>query len=102
MKSITRRIEKLEETVFRGPETELPWRFRRRRKSGVPARPFKLRFGHLRRLPQDYEGERHIEIAKHLPAKDGQEWVEFEEVPGPAPSAPSERGVGDYMDVVLV
>jgi hypothetical protein len=42
-----------------------------------------VRFGNLRRLPEDYQGERHREIAQWLPARDGQEWVEFVEVPGP-------------------
>ena len=26
------------------------------------------------RLPQDYKGERHVVIAKHLPSQSGQEW----------------------------
>ena len=38
----------------------------------------------LRRLPQDFKGERHAVIAKHLPSQSGQEWVDFEEVPGPS------------------
>lgn len=45
--------------------------------------PMHFRFGNLRRLPEDYQGERHVEIAKYLPAINGQEWVEFVEVPGP-------------------
>jgi len=44
-----------------------------------------LRFGHLRRLPPDYKGEKHVVIAKQLPNRNGEEWVEFEEVPGPDP-----------------
>jgi hypothetical protein len=39
-------------------------------------------------LPEDYQGERHREIAQYLPAINGQEWVEFVEVPGPPPSQP--------------
>ena len=49
-------------------------------------RPLQVRFGHLRRLPQDYKGERHVVIARHLPSEFGQERVEFEEVPGPDPN----------------
>jgi hypothetical protein len=45
-----------------------------------------IRFGHLKRLPPDYTGERHVVVARELPAQDGQEWVEFEEVPGPDPN----------------
>ena len=62
----------------------------------------KVRFGNLRRLPEDYRGERHRKIVKHLPDRNGQEWVEFEEVPGPAPSAPPEPGVAKYLNIVLV
>ena len=103
MKSITRRIQRLEATVSPSPEAEFSQRFRKGRKSGAPAsRPVKVRFGHLRRLPEDYKGERHRKIVKHLPDRNGQEWVEFEEVPGPAPSAPPEPGVANYLNIVLV
>ena len=40
-------------------------------------------YGHVKRLPQDYVGERHTVITKHLGMQDGKEWVEYEEVPGP-------------------
>ena len=62
-----------------------------------------LRFGHLRRLPPDYKGEKHVVIAKQLPNRNGEEWVEFEEVPGPDPN-PQERKAGrpDCIDIVLV
>jgi hypothetical protein len=103
MKSITRRIQRLEATVSPAPETEFSQRFRKGRKSGAPAsRPVKVRIGDLRRLPEDYRGERHRKIVKHLPDRNGQEWVEFEEVPGPAPSAPPEPGVANYLNVFLV
>ena len=63
-----------------------------------------VRFGKLRQLPQDYEGERHVVIAKHLPSQSGQEWVEFEEVPGPDPGPPEQfnSGVSRYLDIVFV
>ena len=48
----------------------------------------RLQFGNLKRLPEDYVGERHIIVAKQLPSQNGQEWVEFEEVPGPDPNPP--------------
>ena len=47
--------------------------------------PIRIRYGHLRQLPADYKGERHVVVTKQLPSQDGREWVEFEEVPGPAP-----------------
>ena len=63
----------------------------------------KLRFGSLRRLPPDYKGEKHVVIAKQLPSQNGEEWVEFEEVPGPD-SNPPERKAGrpDVIDVMFV
>ena len=47
-----------------------------------------VRFGHLKRLPREYAGERHVVVAKQLPNVGNQEWVEFEEVPGPDPNLP--------------
>jgi hypothetical protein len=46
---------------------------------------YRLRLGHVQQLPEDYRGERHVVITKHLPEQYGHEWVEFQEVPGPAP-----------------
>jgi hypothetical protein len=64
----------------------------------------KIRMGNLRRLPQDYKGPRHVVIAKHLPSQSGQEWVEFEERPGPDPKPPPDRrrGLPEYLDVRFV
>ena len=63
----------------------------------------KIRMGHLKRLPRHYFGERHIVIAKLLPDQDGQEWVEYEERPGPDPNPPQNvRGVPQYLDIMLV
>lgn len=42
-----------------------------------------LQYGWLRKLPRDYQGERHIEIVERLSIRKGLEWVEAEEVPGP-------------------
>jgi hypothetical protein len=41
-----------------------------------------LQYGWLRKLPHNYQGERHIEIVKRLSIQDGLEWVEAEELPG--------------------
>ena len=43
-------------------------------------------------------GERHTVIAKHMPCRFGQEWVEFEEVPGPDPRSESD----EYLNIVFV
>jgi hypothetical protein len=48
-----------------------------------PPLPLQVRFGNLRRLPENYQGERHTEIARCLPDRNGQKWVEFTEMPGP-------------------
>jgi hypothetical protein len=63
----------------------------------------KLRFGRLKRLPQDYKGEKHVVIAKQLPNRNGQEWVEFEEVPGPDPNPPQRlNGSPRHLTIMLV
>ena len=89
MKSIIRRIQRLEARSLRTCEPEfadLRGAARWRKSGRCPA--VKLRFGHLRRLPGDYQRERHVVIAQQLPDRDGQEWVEFAEVPGPPPAVP--------------
>jgi hypothetical protein len=70
----------------------------------VSSHRVKVRFGKLRQLPEDYKGERHVIVAKQLPSRNGQEWVEFEEVPGPDPNPPQkpQRGVPTRIDVLLV
>ena len=45
-----------------------------------------IRFGHLKQLPTEYAGERHVVTVKQLPRNaTGAEWYEFEERPGPDP-----------------
>ena len=49
-----------------------------------------IRYGWLLPLPADYVGERHIVIIKQEPTGSPHfEWYEWEERPGPAPSAPT-------------
>jgi len=67
-----------------------------------PPPPLQVRIGNLQRLPKDYQGERHIEVTKCLPDRDGQQWVEFTELPGPAPSLPPDPGPPKCIDVVIV
>ena len=64
-------------------------------------RPIKVRFGDLQRLPPDYTGEKHIAMTKQLPNRGDQEWVEYEERPGPDPTPPF-RGRTECIDVVFV
>jgi hypothetical protein len=49
-----------------------------------------IRYGWLLSLPADYVGERHTVIVKQEPTRSPHfEWYEWEERPGPAPSAPT-------------
>ena len=59
----------------------------------VAAHHTTLRFGNLRRLLPDYKGEKHVVVTRQLPYRDAEEWVEFEEVPGPDPN-PQKRKAG--------
>ena len=58
-------------------------RLQRLELAATPVPQVCLQYGWLRKLPRDYQGERHIEIVKRLSIQDGLEWVEAEEVPGP-------------------
>jgi len=75
-------------------------------RTAVASRQIKIRLGNLKRLPGDYVGERHTVVAKHLPSQNGQEWVEFEEVPGPDPNPPEfqehKRGLPTLISVMFV
>ena len=86
MKSIARRIAKLE-ALSPNPQPE-HWRGGRWRIRALFHPSIHVRLGNLRRLPEGHQGERHVEIAKYLPAINGQEWVEFVEAPGPGPNQP--------------
>ena len=49
-----------------------------------------FRLGVLKRLPEDYVGERHVvTVEGGSPSPDDSGWCEFEERPGPAPPAPT-------------
>jgi hypothetical protein len=65
-----------------------------------------VRFREAPGLPIGYKGERHIVVTKQLPSQNGQEWVEFEEVPGPDPNPPElaehKRGVPTLISVMFV
>ena len=65
-------------------------------------RTIKIRFGNLRRLPEDYKGERHVVVTKELPSQSGQEWVEFEEVPGPDPNPAPKFNVSGTRDLDIM
>jgi len=59
--------------------------------TAVASHPIRMRLGDLRQLPEDYQDERHVIVTKQLLSQNGQEWVEFEEVPGPDPNPPPAR-----------
>jgi hypothetical protein len=66
-----------------------------------------VRFGHLKRLPRKYTGDRHVIVARELPKQGDQEWVEFQEVPGPESEPPQIAGrrgqlISRRLDVMFV
>lgn len=62
----------------------------------------RIRFGRLRRLPQDYQGPRHTEFVGRLPKQGDREWVEYREVPGPGPDQPQRCGPPECIDIIFV
>src|SRR5690349_10702703 len=74
----------------------------RNRSGTAPIPPLELRFGHLQRLPEGYGEERHVVIAKRLSHRGAEEWVEFQEMPGPGPHSARDRGFGEHLDIVFV
>lgn len=42
-----------------------------------------LQYGWVRKLPPEYEGERHLAITKRLSIREGLEWIEWEELSDP-------------------
>jgi hypothetical protein len=63
----------------------------------------RMRFGYVTRLPREYTGERHLVVTKQLPPRSpGQEWVEFEERPGPKPEQPSGRDNEHIINISCV
>jgi hypothetical protein len=51
---------------------------------------WRIQYGYLKTLPDDYAGPRHIVTVKQLPpgpgAYSGEDWFEWEERPGPEPA----------------
>ena len=60
------------------------------RMSTAPLR-FRIQYGYLKTLPDDYIGPRHIVTVKQLPpgpgAYSGEDWFEWEERPGTEPAS---------------
>jgi hypothetical protein len=52
---------------------------------GRPVSRVILQYGWLKKLPQDYQGVRHLAILSNLRVREDLEWVEWEEVIGPSP-----------------
>jgi hypothetical protein len=62
------------------------------------AKPALFRYGWLKPLPGDYQGERHVALLKSEPTLRPQvRWCEFEERPGAAPA-----GVADNSFMVYI
>jgi hypothetical protein len=66
--------------------------------------PIKLRFGHLKRLPREIPGRAPRHRRAGATETGDQEWVQFEEVPGPDPDPPQQlaRGIPHRIDVMFV
>ncbi len=71
------------------------------RMSTAPSR-LRIRYGYLKKLPDDYTGPRHVVTMRRLPpepgAYSGEPWFEWEERPGPDPASDA---TGPSDDVVL-
>jgi hypothetical protein len=63
-----------------------------------------VRVGTVKRLPPEYEGERHLVVARQLTTEYGGQRFEFEEAPGPDPDVQSgsRAGHGLMINVILV
>ena len=62
------------------------------------SRRFVLRYGRLKPLPDDYDGERHVMIVKRESAGSPEiEWCEFEERPGLAPPGSEDPRFNIYL-----
>ena len=58
--------------------------------------PCVMRWGVLKKLPEDYVGERHVVIVESDPPSSSETgYCEFEERPGPAP--PGQEDLGCYV-----
>jgi hypothetical protein len=65
--------------------SSLAARIRRLESIAPPAAPVYLRYGHVKPLPRDYDGPRHVVVVKSTPTTSPYvEWCEFEERLGPS------------------
>jgi hypothetical protein len=100
-RSIARRLAKLE-ALAKGPQLG-HWRGGQWRVGAQFQPSIQVRYGNLRRLPEDYKGERHRELVRCFLGKDGRECVEYVEVPGPAPiEPPADPWLPTCIDVIYV
>lgn len=104
LNNLTRRTQKLEAALSSTAEPERlhPQRGYKACRKFPPMRPIQVRFGHLRRLPEAYRGERHVKIVKQLPDRDAKKWFQFAEVPGPDPNPKVGDGKFHCINVLFV
>ena len=61
-------------------------------------KPAVFRYGWLKPLPEDYQGERHVALLKCEPTlRPFVEWCEFEERPGVAPAGAADDSLTVYI-----
>jgi hypothetical protein len=66
-------------------------RLERLNRLGAGPQRFRIQYGYLKTLPDDYAGPRHVVTVKQLPPGPGayssEDWFEWEERPGPEPAS---------------
>ena len=72
-------------------------RLENRNALSAAAQRFRIEYGYLKTLPDDYTGPRHTVTVRQLAAdSEGHDWFDWEERPGPAPAA-SATGSSDEV-----
>jgi hypothetical protein len=81
----------LAQGVRDGMNARLLSRLQRLEAQQALSQPCLIQYGWLKRLPDDYAGERHVVTIKQEPTGQNFEWCQFEERPGPASSGSDEQ-----------
>jgi hypothetical protein len=80
-------------------KTKLLSRLERLEAKAQDAREATIQIGVLKRLPDDFRGERHVIVAKRYPSSTPNwERCVFEERPGPAPSGVQDGAGRIYLE----
>ena len=78
--------------------TKLKSRLERLEAQTRQARRSIIKVGRLKRLPDDYVGQRHVvDVDREAPRAPNEETFEFEERPGPAPCGSRDDAIRIYV-----